>query len=420
MPASDRELLRALKAAPTAEKFRAFVERYGAFVTSAALRQTPNLQEALEASRAVFLAFARRGRKLNRKVVLALWFSAATALACRTWRGARAARSQAPVASTATPLRGLNDETWARISLPLDQALQRLPAKYQEAVLLCAVLNWPWEQAAAAVRSTPHRVERRMTRGIRLLAGRLRKHKVLIGEDALLASLQANGCAAVLPPELQEEILAAAPDCFQRRPKLPLARKVLRGLTWARWKWRLKLVGKGMAVAASILAVLVITGLLLWRSGRLLPWLIEFGARQQIKQTPELAEPAHPWPGTSPAPRSSAALVEKESDIYQVTNIWPAHLRFSAEGWRAMTPKSIPPVPRLIQKDGTIMLRNPKASRNGLAAAMGIEFEWTHADLEFGGTTFTNVGCRFRGNGTFVNSMYGLKRPLKIELNRFA
>ncbi|MFO1498101.1 MAG: CotH kinase family protein [Verrucomicrobiota bacterium] len=84
-----------------------------------------------------------------------------------------------------------------------------------------------------------------------------------------------------------------------------------------------------------------------------------------------------------------------------------------------MTPKRVPRVPKLFQSDGTIVLRNPKAQRSGLAGSLGYDFVWTHGTLEFAGVTWTNVGCRYRGNGTFLHYLYGPKRPLKVELDKF-
>ena len=64
-------------------------------------------------------------------------------------------------------------------------------------------------------------------------------------------------------------------------------------------------------------------------------------------------------------------------------------------------------------------LQGPEGKRNGIAAAMGIEYQYVHADLEFEGETFKNVAVRYKGNGTFLESRGGLKRPLKVDLNKY-
>lgn len=65
------------------------------------------------------------------------------------------------------------------------------------------------------------------------------------------------------------------------------------------------------------------------------------------------------------------------------------------------------------------MLLAAEGKRNGVAAAFGIEFEYVPADLEFEGGRLTNVGVRYKGNGTFIESRNSLKRPLKIETDKY-
>ena len=65
-------------------------------------------------------------------------------------------------------------------------------------------------------------------------------------------------------------------------------------------------------------------------------------------------------------------------------------------------------------------LQGAEGKRNGVAGAMGIEFKYVHADLEFAGLTFKDVGVRYKGNGTFMESRNSLKRSLKVDLNHYA
>ncbi len=64
-------------------------------------------------------------------------------------------------------------------------------------------------------------------------------------------------------------------------------------------------------------------------------------------------------------------------------------------------------------------LQARKGLRNGLSGMMGLDFAYVHADLEFEGRTLADVGVRFKGNGTFLESRGSLKRSLKIDLNRY-
>ena len=64
-------------------------------------------------------------------------------------------------------------------------------------------------------------------------------------------------------------------------------------------------------------------------------------------------------------------------------------------------------------------LQGQEGKRNGLASAAGFDFVYVHADMEFQGQTIKDVGVRYKGNGTWMQSMGQLKRSLKIDTNHF-
>lgn len=64
-------------------------------------------------------------------------------------------------------------------------------------------------------------------------------------------------------------------------------------------------------------------------------------------------------------------------------------------------------------------LQAPEGKRNGVAGMMGIEFNYVHAQLDFAGQTFPDVAVRYKGNGTFITSRGALKKPLKVDLNKY-
>ncbi len=70
-------------------------------------------------------------------------------------------------------------------------------------------------------------------------------------------------------------------------------------------------------------------------------------------------------------------------------------------------------------RSGVNFLRATDGKRNGLASAMGVEFNYVHADLDFDGRRFTNVAVRYKGNGTWMQSRGSLKHSLKVDLNKF-
>jgi spore coat protein CotH len=71
-------------------------------------------------------------------------------------------------------------------------------------------------------------------------------------------------------------------------------------------------------------------------------------------------------------------------------------------------------------RGGAIMIPlRPEGRRNGLAGAAGIQFEYVHAHLEFQNQILKDVAVRYKGNSTFMSSRGSLKRPLKVDLNKY-
>jgi spore coat protein CotH len=186
-------------------------------------------------------------------------------------------------------------------------------------------------------------------------------------------------------------------------------------MKWVRWKRLLKAPSIALVSVLALAGFIALTSTILWKNGRLLPWLVEFGARQQVKKTPELGVPATAWEGAN----RNQALPQTAAELFRATNIWPVTLQFTATQWLALAPRRVPPVANIMQPDGTIVLRNPKAQRSGVAGAIGFDYEWTPARMTVGGKLFSNVAVRLRGNGTYLGSLYGLKHSYKVDLDKF-
>ncbi len=200
------------------------------------------------------------------------------------------------------------------------------------------------------------------------------------------------------------------------------------------------------------------------------------------------------------ATSSRGAIPQKPADLFQETNIWTVHLKFTPEQWEAMEPQggggffgggqrgpggpnvfgpamfvapafvrqgdadadgklskqefqglaekwfgawdkdkkgalnleqlggglnsvlmppNSPPVGGRAGRPPGMNLQGPEGKRNGLASAMGIEFKYVHADLEFEGQRVQDVAVRYKGNGTFMESRGSLKRSLKVSLSEY-
>lgn len=414
----ERELRRAFKANPSRDTFAPLIDGYLAFVYTAACRQLGQESAAAEATLAVFLSLANQARRIRRRTPLAEWLFRATRIAAKKLLRARKAPPANEAKPEPPPDADADRELWGRIAPGIDDALDHLSSKLRNALLLRVFLRR--EDAPEVLRARERRLAKRVQQGLRKLARRLRKRAGLIDPEMLAQACGDEGCATRPPEGLAVEILAASEECFKRRPKLALAKRALRGLAWDRWKRRLKFAA--VSLASMVLMSAAIAGGLawLWHTGYLLPLVMEWSVRSQAWFTPEIAQPARPWPADAGYPLANARAVRATEDLYRLTNIWPAHLKFTAQQWQAASPKRIAPLPQLFQPGGAMQLRNPKARRSGLAGALGFDFEWTPAEFEFGGISFANTAARMRGNGTFLSSLYDWKRPFKVDLDKFS
>src|SRR5262245_1939514 len=230
---TDRECLEAWRRNPCAESLRPLLERYGAFVHSSAHRRTGNGDDAAEVTRAVFLVLARRARKLRKKTVLAGWLFHVTALACRKLRRKRFGTlrrlfnwiSRRPRHSLP-----LGAPLWTRVAPKIDRALERLRSKQRNAVLLRAFLNYDSASTANILRSRAPRIEKRLGRGLKKVARRLRKRRAPVDPAALAAACAAEGCATPVPDGLALDILQAIEASRRKCPSFKLARRTSRAL----------------------------------------------------------------------------------------------------------------------------------------------------------------------------------------------
>ena len=104
--------------------------------------------------------------------------------------------------------------------------------------------------------------------------------------------------------------------------------------------------------------------------------------------------------------------------VFDPTKVWHFDLEIPAREYEAMQPPAAgfggpgsPPAPP--------RPRNPNDKRDSDRNLFGTEFPWAKGDFSAAGKTYKNVGIRYAGEITYLVSALGLKRPLKIEFNRF-
>lgn len=184
---------------------------------------------------------------------------------------------------------------------------------------------------------------------------------------------------------------------------------------WKRWLVIALLAGGSLIVALVLLAVGVVVAFN--KVPRFQMWAIE----KMMTFGPATPEDLPGNPGIKAVyqgPLASAANVRTAGELYRPSNVWNLHFQFTVAQWEQIHYKRVPTVPNWMKEDGSVALRNTNASRNGLAGTLGFDFPWSAANVEFGGRAFTNVGLRFKGNGTFLSAIRGYRKSWKLDLER--
>ncbi|MBL8204307.1 MAG: CotH kinase family protein [Blastocatellia bacterium] len=140
------------------------------------------------------------------------------------------------------------------------------------------------------------------------------------------------------------------------------------------------------------------------------------------------------------APTQSAD--NKQSDpagsVFNLNQIHTIQLTITAENWEKMQPPQRgggfgPPSgmrPVQIQGDpppgGVVLIGPPPGGgppqggpQGGPPGRFGLEFEYVHGAVEVDGQSFKDAAVRFKGNASYMSSQRGLKRPFKIDLNKY-
>jgi DNA-directed RNA polymerase specialized sigma24 family protein len=417
---ADRDCLLAWVRTGKLDSLQPLALRYGALVYAASRRVAAgNEIMAAEITRAVFAVLTRRARTLSTKTVVAAWLFEVTQLAARKsrpsrvwpWRWfTRAKRSGEPLTS--------GSAIWDQVAPKFDRAMSRLPRKQKAAVLLRYVLKFDPIEAAGILRTSAPRAQERADRGLKALVRRFRKAGC--ADTEMLARELAENACSTLPDELTAHVADAMAEASSRRPRQTLARQVLTSLARKRWRRRF-VVGTACALVLGVLAGFVILRSELQTGfSRSISLFLELRVRWDAFTVRGLTAPAKPWPTDADTPTLQAAQARNGAAVYGTTNIWLAHLQFSRDAWKELEPRRIAPLPNFVQPNGELLLRNPKAQRGGLAGVIGFEFDWCHAEMDFGGMRFTNVAARVKGNGSHLLSLYGEKRALKVDLNKYA
>ena len=132
------------------------------------------------------------------------------------------------------------------------------------------------------------------------------------------------------------------------------------------------------------------------------------------------------------ADKTDSVTKDISDSMFGLTRVWKIHLHVSAKNWKAMQPPTggfpgfgPPPNSGAERKPGEPNPAPPSPpGPNGPGGAFrpgsfGYEFEYVKADVELNDLKLSDVGVRFKGNGTYMLSGASRKRPFKIDFDRF-
>ncbi|CAN5280790.1 hypothetical protein BH23VER1_BH23VER1_00680 [soil metagenome] len=192
---SDTDLLRRFAEGGDEEAFQELVARYGGLVSGVARRHTGDLGLAEEVAQTVFVAVAKKARRLADGRPLAAWLHRAAlleALKSRRKSGIyqrklqRYQQHRELDASTTAP------DAWDGVRTQVDAALDRLPRLDRDVLLLHFLEGKPFRAVAAAIGTSPEAAQKRGTRALAKLSRQLQARGVTLSVASLVSALGAG------------------------------------------------------------------------------------------------------------------------------------------------------------------------------------------------------------------------------------
>jgi RNA polymerase sigma-70 factor (ECF subfamily) len=208
---SDGELLSRYLAKRDENAFAAIVRRHGPMVLGVCHRILRNGSDIDDAFQATFLVLVRKADTIRPRGMVGNWLYGVayqTAVRARSLLAKRRSREvqMAKMPETAAPDTA---ELWADLQPLLDRELHALPDKYRMPIVLCDLEGMSRREAAAQLNWPEGTVAGRLTRGRKLLAGRLSSRGVSLSVGSLVAALADQAALAQLPSPVVESTVKA-------------------------------------------------------------------------------------------------------------------------------------------------------------------------------------------------------------------
>jgi RNA polymerase sigma factor (sigma-70 family) len=206
----DRNLLAAVRAGGDEAAFEELVRRHGPMIFRVCLRSLGHRQDAEDAFQAVFVVLLRRVGRITKPDSLASWLHGVAFRVSQEFLAMRRRRQRAETARSGPAVAPSCPVEQADLAAWLDAALDNLPSRYRDAVVLCELEGRSRKEAARILGVPEGTVSSRLANARKLLAERLGERGL---PAAALGTLLGAASATAMPVTLAErtiDILAAA------------------------------------------------------------------------------------------------------------------------------------------------------------------------------------------------------------------
>jgi RNA polymerase sigma factor (sigma-70 family) len=232
---SDAQLLDSFIARRDPVAFELLLRQHGPMVLGVCRRLLGNDADAEDAFQATFLVLVRKAASIAPRTQVGNWLYGVayrTALKARAMNAKRRHREQhARPAVDAGPA-----EPWTELQAILDAELERLPAKYRAAVVLCDLEGKTHREAARLLGWPDGTLSTRLIAARRLLADRLTRRGVTLSAGAIAALVAQHAAPAAVPTALAEATLNAAAGTAVSTKVTLLAEGVLKAMLLTKLK----------------------------------------------------------------------------------------------------------------------------------------------------------------------------------------
>lgn len=208
---SDADLLQGFSGSGNTADFESLVTRHAQMVHAVAMRTLSNHHDAEDVTQAVFLALAREAAKLTGKPSVAGWLhtvSRRLSLDVRRSRESRQRREQAMIPESENT--GPIDDLIPSFRRELDFAINRLPDRYRQPLVLFYMEGAPHAEVAQRLNLEPSTLRTRLSRACDMLRGMLVRRGVEVTSVGILTTLlasEAKAATAAFTPTLLSAVI---------------------------------------------------------------------------------------------------------------------------------------------------------------------------------------------------------------------